>query len=141
MSRFLSCGALSFALVQLRSGRGDVGGQKGFLLSCLALSNSTKKRTLQFSVCSQNSRVKELNCVYKSDNCWETKSFMVEFLTLYFPFLSSCKNRFYVIFSQYCNGEHNFLFACDMMVGKEETREIISDGNEKLVSFLVEFRN
>lgn len=27
--------------------------------------------------------------------------------------------------------KHNFLFACDMMVGKEETREIISDGKRK----------
>lgn len=34
---------------------------------------------------SQRREAKELNCVYKSDNCWETKSFMVEFLTLYFP--------------------------------------------------------
>lgn len=40
----------------------------------------------------------ELNCVYKSDNCWETKSFTVEFLTLYFFSLFCCSSRTKVAF-------------------------------------------
>lgn len=47
----------------------------------LTTSNNITSPTL---VCaSKKWNEKELNCVYKSDNCWETKSFMVEFLTLH----------------------------------------------------------
>lgn len=110
-------------------------------MSRIVQQHENKKNDFSSVCAAKNSRAKELNCVYKSDNCWETKSFMVEFLTLYFPFFLS-KESFLCDFSHNIVTEkHNFLFACDMMVGKEETRKIISDGEEKLVSFLVEFRS
>lgn len=63
-----------------------------FSTSCRCLPRIGPDRKNHSSLCAAAKKhrlarkAKELNCVYKSDNCWETKSFMVEFLALYFPF-------------------------------------------------------
>lgn len=125
-------------LVRLSSEGGDGAQKKGFPLSC---PTSDAEKSTWACVCSRKF-TKELNCVYKSDNCWETKSFMVEFLLLFifllafFAFFSSFSvnldNFFSMWFSHriFCNRireamRSNFLFSCDMMVGK---RREASDG-------------
>lgn len=141
----------------LKSKRGDgEGKEKRFLSTCPTAQKKMKTR-FQLCVCSQNlaehkKKSEELNCVYKSDNCWETKSFMVEFLTLsvFFSFPLFCllfrEGIFLCDFfsPNICNrtresiGGKNFLFSCDTMVWKEEKRKILSgERRRKVVSFHV----
>lgn len=95
---------------------------------------------------SERREAKELNCVYKSDNCWETKSFMVEFLTLYFPFFSLISSAFLLEKSLFfCDFPHNivteyekkrseatFFSPVTWWLGKEEKRAIISEEKKSL---------
>lgn len=96
--------------VQLKSEEGDGEGNWERFFSC-----PTEQKKFS-AVCAvgehRTQKPEELNCVYKSDNCWETKSFTVEFLTLYFfsPFFCCSfvenESRFSVFLAQISSRKH-----------------------------------
>lgn len=102
--------------VQLKSEEGDGEGNWERFFRVHSNKKSSVLCVQSESLSWRTQKPEELNCVYKSDNCWETKSFTVEFLTLYFssPFFCCCsfvenESRFSVFLAQISSTESIFL--------------------------------
>lgn len=97
--------------VQLKSEEGDGEGNWERFFSCPSEQKSSVLCVQSESLSWRTQKPEELNCVYKSDNCWETKSFTVEFLTLYFFFsffllFVENESRFSVFLAQISSRKH-----------------------------------